>query len=201
MRIILIRHGETDWNREGRWQGREDIPLNAEGKRQAEILAYSLKDLDLTAIYTSPLMRARETAETVVSFHSCPVIPMEGLIERDFGKLSGLLPKEREELQKSGDTGDIEPKDVLTRRALDTLKSISLKYRGEELVGVVTHGAWINALLAELSGEKIGSGKTLLKNASVSILDGSGEKISILKYNLTGEQAAQAEREFAQGRR
>jgi broad specificity phosphatase PhoE len=89
-RILLVRHGETDFNLTHRFQGRIDIPLNEEGKNQAQALALALKDESLTAIYSSPLMRARETARSIKAFHpSTPFFEEEGLIEMDLGELDG----------------------------------------------------------------------------------------------------------------
>ena len=89
--ILLVRHGETEWNRIRRFQGRADLPLNEQGRRQAEALALALKDEPLTAIYSSPLLRAKETAELIKTFH--PLVPLYedgGLIEMDLGDLDGV---------------------------------------------------------------------------------------------------------------
>src|SRR5512135_2600053 len=89
-RILLVRHGETDFNLTHRFQGRIDIPLNEEGKNQAQALALALKDEFLTAMYSSPLIRAMETARSVKAFHpSTPLLEEEGLIEMDLGELDG----------------------------------------------------------------------------------------------------------------
>ena len=91
IRILLIRHGETDWNRNGRFQGRSDLPLNQKGKDQAHALALALKDEPLTAIYSSPLTRARETARVIRDFHpSIPLIEEEGLVEMNLGEFEGM---------------------------------------------------------------------------------------------------------------
>ena len=90
-RIFLIRHGETDWNRMHRFQGRINIPLNQEGKNQAHALALALKYESFTAIYSSPLIRAMETARSIKIFHpSTPLFEEEGLIEMDLGKFDGM---------------------------------------------------------------------------------------------------------------
>lgn len=90
-RIFLVRHGETDWNRTKRFQGRIDIPLNQEGKKQAHALALALRDESLTAIYSSPLVRAMETAQLIKVFHpSTPVFEEEGLVEMNLGKFDGM---------------------------------------------------------------------------------------------------------------
>jgi len=90
-RVFLIRHGETDWNRMHRFQGRINIPLNQEGKNQAHALALALKDKSLTAIYSSPLIRAMETARFIKVFHpSTPLFDEEGLIEMDLGEFDGM---------------------------------------------------------------------------------------------------------------
>jgi len=90
-RILLIRHGETDWNRLHRFQGRSDLPLNQNGREQAHALALGLKDQSLTAIYSSPLARAVETASLIKVFHpSVPLFKEEGLVEMNLGEFEGM---------------------------------------------------------------------------------------------------------------
>jgi len=91
MRILLIRHGETEWNRIRRFQGRSDLPLNQKGRDQGHALALALKDESITAIYSSPLIRAMETACLIKVFHpSVPLFEEEGLIEMDLGEFEGM---------------------------------------------------------------------------------------------------------------
>jgi len=91
IRIFLVRHGETDWNRARRFQGRSDIPLNEEGKNQARALALALKGEIFTALYTSPLLRAYETARLIGVFHpSAPLFTEAGLMEMDLGDFEGM---------------------------------------------------------------------------------------------------------------
>ena len=90
MDIYLIRHGETDYNKTRRLQGVTDIPLNAKGIELAEKTAEGLKDIFFDKIYTSPLIRARKTAEIIRGDRDIPVIPTDGLIEISFGDYEGL---------------------------------------------------------------------------------------------------------------
>jgi probable phosphoglycerate mutase len=91
IRIFLVRHGETDWNKTHRFQGRVNIPLNQEGKDHARALALALKDESLTAIYSSPLARAIETARLIKEFHSStPFFEEEGLVEMNLGEFDGM---------------------------------------------------------------------------------------------------------------
>jgi len=91
IRILLIRHGETEWNKIHRFQGRSDVPLNQEGRDQARALAESLKDEPLMAIHSSPLIRAMETASLIKAFHpSIPLLEEEGLMEMDLGEFDGM---------------------------------------------------------------------------------------------------------------
>ena len=85
MKLILIRHGRTDWNVQGRVQGRTDIPLDETGLRQAAAVARRLSGIHLNAIYTSPLRRAHDTAKAVAAFHSCDVHVAQQLTEINFG--------------------------------------------------------------------------------------------------------------------
>jgi phosphoserine phosphatase len=94
-RIILIRHGETEWNRLHRFQGRSDIALNEKGKMQARALAKALQNEHITAIYTSPLKRAVDTAHHIKKFHpSLPLIKEPGFLEMDLGDFEGMAGKQ-----------------------------------------------------------------------------------------------------------
>lgn len=94
MRLILARHGETAWNREGRNQGRSPARLNDEGVRHARNLARALQKFPIRAVYSSPLPRAMQTAEAVGHTLSMPVIPLDDLMEMDLGRLDGLTNQE-----------------------------------------------------------------------------------------------------------
>jgi phosphoserine phosphatase len=94
-RILLVRHGETEWNRTHRFQGRSDTPLNENGIRQAKAMAVMLKDESLTTVYASPLCRALETARLIKVYHPLPLlIEEEGFIEMDLGEFDGMASKE-----------------------------------------------------------------------------------------------------------
>jgi broad specificity phosphatase PhoE len=101
VRIYLARHGQTDWNLEGRTQGGTDIPLNATGRQQAQQLKARLTGVQLDAVYSSALRRSRDTAEIVHG--QAPVTSLAGLGERRFGKFEGRLtsdPVDGPELQR-----------------------------------------------------------------------------------------------------
>jgi len=90
MELILVRHGETPFNRERKVQGIADIELNDTGLRQAHQLALSLKDHEIHQIYSSPLRRAYQTAEAINQFHDVPIHRRSGLMEMDVGDFEGL---------------------------------------------------------------------------------------------------------------
>lgn len=177
MKIYLIRHGETDWNRIGRFQGREDIELNEDGIAQATVCGRALRDLGISAVYTSPLKRAFKTGEEIaeqIGLELDRVKPMQELIERDLGPFSGQCVKDRKEyfaLAAGNHVPGMEPfDDVLVRmqRAL-----VLLDRTGHQSVAAVSHGASINVLLAGLSDHEIGTGKTKLHNGGISVIEGN----------------------------
>lgn len=90
MEIYMIRHGETQWNKEKRLQGRADIPLNEYGIHLAEVTAHALQSIPFTKIYTSPLSRARETARILAHNRTVKLIEDERLIEMAFGEGEGV---------------------------------------------------------------------------------------------------------------
>jgi broad specificity phosphatase PhoE len=88
--IMLIRHGDTDWNVEEIFRGRVDVELNEIGVKQAELLAKHLTDERIVAIYSSPLKRALKTAETIAKPHSIDATIAPELIDFDYGEWQGL---------------------------------------------------------------------------------------------------------------
>ncbi len=105
MELILIRHGETTWNKEGRVQGLSDIELSAVGLHHARQLALSLKDHHIREIYSSPLVRARKTAEIINQYHNAPLHLESGLMEMNQGDFEGfsyqdLMAREKDFLKK-----------------------------------------------------------------------------------------------------
>jgi len=96
-RVLLIRHGQTDWNAQTRLQGHTDIPLNAEGRAQAERLRAALAGEALDAVYSSDLQRARDTAQAVAQATGAALTLERGLRERAFGSFEGATFAELEQ--------------------------------------------------------------------------------------------------------
>jgi Fructose-2,6-bisphosphatase len=190
MKICLIRHGETDWNALGKLQGREDIPLNEHGIQQAETCAESLKGGEWNAIFTSPLLRASQTACIIAGILNIPKMQEEhGFIERDYGKASGTKTSgfSAEDRIALFSDNSMESLQTLTARLFSALKE-SVKSRQSENIIIVSHGGAINAILAKLSAGTIGSGKTQLKNACINMLEYNGKAFDIVFYNKTAEE-------------
>ncbi|MBC7263865.1 MAG: histidine phosphatase family protein [Chloroflexi bacterium] len=93
-RIILVRHGQTEWNREERFRGQEDIPLNETGRQQARRVAYRLKNDPITAIYASPLRRSIQTAEIIAASRDLDVQIDDAFLDIHYGTWAGLSPAE-----------------------------------------------------------------------------------------------------------
>lgn len=148
--LLLARHGETDWNREGRWQGWADPPLNATGRAQARALAEQLRDTPFDAVYSSDLRRAHETAEIVAAPHDVPVVADPGLREIDVGSWSGLTRKEIEQRFPDGTRPDGETRDEHAARVLEAVERIARENPGLRIL-VVTHGGTMRALHGHVS--------------------------------------------------
>jgi broad specificity phosphatase PhoE len=133
--LLLVRHGETDWNADGRLQGQTDRPLSDFGRRQARLLADELADEALDAIYSSDLSRARETAEIVGARLGLPVVLEPDLREKDWGTWEGLTAVERDRVEFSGESTEAHQE-----RILEALRRIAARHSGEGRVLVVTHG-------------------------------------------------------------
>lgn len=156
--LLLVRHGETDWNLERRFQGHADPPLNETGRRQAKTLADELAGVRIDAIYTSDLVRARETAEIVAARVGAPVTPVAELREIDVGEWQGLTWPEIEERYPEGvlswhENGRGwhagESYEQLARRVLKALKGIARGHPGARVL-IVGHGGTVRAVRAHV---------------------------------------------------
>ena len=169
--LVLVRHGETDWNRERRFQGHADVPLNDEGRRQALELADRLAGETYAAAYSSPLKRAIETAQILASRLHFEIEPRGGLMEVDVGSWSGLTTAEVESRfpegfrrwadDSSGGWTDGETYDELGRRVVADLFTIAARHPDEQVLAV-THGGAIRAVLAAIAGLSFESGRTAI---------------------------------------
>lgn len=167
MKLYMIRHGETDWNQMRRVQGHADIPLNDYGRHLAEETAEGLKDVVFDVAYTSPLVRAKETAEIILKGRETPLIETDAVKELGFGDYEGMCcsgankAPESEEFNKFfTDTanyipiGDGESVQALLNRTGAFLEEL---YRREDLqekqILISTHGAAMTALLNHVKGK------------------------------------------------
>lgn len=167
MRLGFIRHGQTNWNAEGRLQGSSDIPLNDVGRQQARDAVAVLGVGGWDAIVSSPLSRARETAEIIAAGLGIELgRSYRELIERDYGQAEGMRDEEWEKLwpQKSG--GGIEPLDSVVARGRAAIERIAADFPGKN-VAVVCHGTIIRYTLSALAGNQFDS----ILNGSVSLAD------------------------------
>ena len=151
--LYLARHGETDWNRELRIQGSSDIDLNELGRAQAQALAQELEHVELDAIYSSDLSRARQTAEAVAATHGLEVRLDARLRERAFGSWEGLTREDVRALPE-GSKHDGESDDELRERVLEAIQAIADAHPGEDVL-VVAHGGILNALWHHAIGERV----------------------------------------------
>jgi probable phosphoglycerate mutase len=132
--LLLVRHGETDWNAEGRLQGHTDRPLTPYGRRQSRKLADELAEEQLDAVYASDLGRARETAEIVGVRLGLPTVLDPDLREKDWGTWEGLTAVERDRVEFVGEsTGEHQ------ERVLQALRRIAERHPAGRVL-VVTHG-------------------------------------------------------------
>ena len=158
--IIIIRHGETEWNKTGRFQGHSDVPLSAEGRAQAAMLGKNLSVDHVDMIYASDLTRAMETAAPLAQRFGLEVISDTQLRELNFGAWEGRNfndvnaenPNAMKNFYTDPEQADIpesEPFPEFQRRVAGRVREIVAQERGKRIV-VVSHGASIRILLADI---------------------------------------------------
>jgi len=158
MRLLLIRHGESSANAEGRLQGRLDFSLSEGGRRESERLADRLAPLSIAALYASPLRRAHETAEAVGQRLGIEVVARDDLMERDVGVMAGLTREEiiaqfpqyaRARIDvREVEVDGFELDEPFAQRVAGVMAEIVTAHPSET-VAVVTHGGVIGSYLRQ----------------------------------------------------
>jgi probable phosphoglycerate mutase len=201
-RLVLVRHGETDWNREGRFQGQIDIPLNSNGRAQAEAASRFLAEVPIDRAYTSAMARPRQTAEAILAKHpGVPLTSTTGLLEIGHGLWEGRLEREIaegwpqlltdwKERPQTVQMPQGETVHDVWQRSLDTWNRIAAGLDERETALVVAHDAVNKTILCALLGlgpEAIWAIKQ--GNGGVTVIDypdGAGGEPVVTCLNLTG---------------
>lgn len=161
-KVIFVRHGETTWNHSGRYQGHSDIPLNEKGLQQAELVAQRLAGKTISAIYSSDLRRALQTAEVIATQHSLFPMVLPEFREVNFGLWEGLTyekimavwPEVLSEIySKPGSTIIPEGESFydVQRRTMIGLEKCIANHHDETIV-IVSHGGTMRVLLCDALG-------------------------------------------------
>lgn len=193
--ILLIRHGQTDWNLTGRWQGLADIPLNETGKQQAEALCRRLHRWPIEKIYTSDLKRCVQTAAPLAKALGIEPTLAPLWRERDVGDFSGLTGEQAREQypevwQKARrgmvDPPNGEPFSQVQARAWQAYESVTAAH-SEGMVAVLTHGGLAHALLGQVMGiDRTLYGRfTMRGNTGLSIIEKNSHGSLVTRLNDT----------------
>lgn len=172
MRFCLVRHGQTDWNLEGRYQGQSDVPLNETGRAQARSLAQQLQGQSFVAAYTSDLRRASETAEIIAADIGLAVTPDPRLREINQGEWEGQLVEDIKARyaglweQRVGDPASVRPPGGETvgevaGRVYAALEDFSRQHTAGPVL-IVSHGLSLATVICKVRGIPIGQAYTVI---------------------------------------
>ncbi len=182
MKLLIVRHGETEANLKGIWQGQTPGVLTEKGKQQATLLAERLKDEDISLIYTSDLDRAFHTAKIIHEYHKkIPLIKEPELREAYLAAWEG---KAERDLDLNNPPKGLETFEELQVRAARFLEKIMLKHK-DETVLLVSHTGFIKALVNSVRKIKGYTSDVNQDNACINIIEFTGEKPKIVLLNST----------------
>lgn len=181
----LLRHGQTDWNINFLLQGVTDIPMNETGIEQVRLAAQAIRAEDWDVVLTSPLSRARQTAEIIAELVGFPeIIEQELLIERSFGEAEGLS---HEQWRAKYSNLDVIPggesRTQLNERSKLLLDTVSSELSGKRVLAI-SHGALIRALLATVSNNELPRDGERLGNASLNVVSHFESTWKVVNYSL-----------------
>ncbi|CAH0443866.1 Phosphoserine phosphatase 1 [Ralstonia syzygii subsp. syzygii] len=191
--VVLVRHGETDWNRERRLQGQLDVPLNAQGREQAAQLGRALAREPFDAIYASDLSRAKETAQALASEVGKAVHDDAGLRERCYGAFEGLTyaevaerhPADFEAWQNRVPEFARPGGETLTvfhARAVEAALRLIRRHPGER-IALVSHGGVLDCLYRHANAMTLTEPRRHeLRNASINRLSSDGHQLTVVHW-------------------
>ena len=180
MKLYIIRHGQTDWNIAKKIQGRQDIPLNERGRYQAGCLKKAMEDRPVTAVFSSPQIRAMETAKAVASSSGSVVIPVKDLMEINYGSWEGkteeeLLQEDRALYEawwshpaETAPPGG-ESISQVNERCQKAWKEIKPQLAGD--AAIVAHGGLLAHFMEQLLGNESVAASTVAHNASITTIE------------------------------
>jgi 2,3-bisphosphoglycerate-dependent phosphoglycerate mutase len=196
-RIIAIRHGETSWNADSRIQGQRDVGLNDTGRWQARRVGEALATEEITAVYSSDLGRAHQTAQHISESTGVPVVANEGLRERSFGIFEGRTFEEiHEHFPDHAQSWrrripDWQPPEggesllELRERVRKTMVELAARHPGEQIV-VVAHGGVLDTLYRIATGQEVNSPRTWeLPNGAINRLLWTPEGFTLVGWSDT----------------
>ncbi len=196
-RIIAVRHGETAWNVDARIQGQLDVGLNDTGRWQARRVGEALAGEQISAVYSSDLGRAHQTAQSIAEVTGVAVVPEEGLRERSFGIFEGKTFDEIHETWPDHAHNwrkripEWEPPEggesliQLRERVTRTLQSLAARHPGEQIV-VVAHGGVLDAIYRVATGQEVNSPRTWeLPNGAINRLLWTPEGFTLVGWSDT----------------
>jgi 2,3-bisphosphoglycerate-dependent phosphoglycerate mutase len=196
-RIIAVRHGETAWNVDARIQGQLDIQLNDTGRWQARRVGQALSTETLSAIYSSDLGRAHETARAIGDAAGVPVVPHTGLRERRFGMFEGKTFDEiqqawpehaqnwRKRIPEWAPPDGGESLLQLRERVARTVSDLASRHYGEQ-IAIVAHGGVLDTLYRIATGQEVNSPRTWqLPNGAINRLLWTPEGFTLVGWSDT----------------
>jgi probable phosphoglycerate mutase len=196
-RIIAVRHGETAWNVDARIQGQRDIGLNDTGRWQARRVSEALAGESISAVYSSDLGRAHQTAESIAQVAGMPVIAHKGLRERGFGLFEGRTFDEihstwpdhahnwRKRIPDWSPPEGGESLLALRERVTSTVQALASRHCGEQIV-MVAHGGVLDTLYRVATGQEVNSPRTWqLPNGAINRLLWTPEGFTLVGWSDT----------------
>jgi broad specificity phosphatase PhoE len=195
-RVILVRHGQTEWNRVERFRGLTDIELNETGHRQAQAIAQRLRRREIHAIYSGPLKRALQTAQPIAEVQGLEVQSVQGLNDMDYGAWTGLSPEEvateytdlYQTLLDSPHLVQLPAGESLSQvraRSMEALERICLRHESETVV-LVSHQVVNRVLVCAIFGLSNASFWQIAQdNAAINIFEAQKREYRILLLNDT----------------
>ncbi len=205
--IVLIRHGETDWNAERRLQGHLDIGLNAEGMRQARALGQALRDERLDAIYASDLQRALHTAQAIANGRSIAVQTEPALRERCYGAFEGLrhadVSARYPQAHAAWQARDLDARFPPGARTAETLREFAARAVGTlttlaaahrlRRIAVVSHGGVLEAIYRHATGIGWAAARDFdIRNAGINRLRWDGDAFQVVQWSDVAHLIASA---------